>query len=130
VKKLIIITLCLQLGSMSVLQGGIMLEMMKVFNLVEHFMEHQHENDRMSILDFFHIHYSGEHARDHDFDKDLSLPFKSATAGFFAHVFFPTSGIQLFESNAMDTSEKNWSTLSLGKPSSAFISFFQPPKLG
>lgn len=115
---------------MSVLQGGVMLEVMKVFNLMEHYAHHQSENGDMGLLEFFQMHYGGDHAQDHDFEKDLSLPFKSVSSGFFAHVFFPTSSIELFESHSFDSFNKCWSALTLGKPSSAFISFFQPPKLG
>ncbi|WP_442588600.1 hypothetical protein ACSBL2_21430 [Pedobacter sp. AW31-3R] len=50
--------------------------MLKTPFLVQHFMEHQHQNASISISQFLSMHYLGQDAKDNDVNKDMKLPFK------------------------------------------------------
>ena len=45
--------------------------------LVEHFIEHRHENKDITLYQFLYIHYAMGDVKDADYDKDMKLPFKS-----------------------------------------------------
>ncbi|MCL6523121.1 MAG: hypothetical protein K6T34_00540 [Thermoflavifilum sp.] len=45
--------------------------------LVQHYIQHKHENPSMNLLDFLHLHYSGFMIYDADWHQDVQLPFKS-----------------------------------------------------
>lgn len=56
--------------------------------LVQHYAEHKAENNSLSLIQFFYIHYGQGEVKDVDYDKDMKLPFKtpsvSANAVFIA----------------------------------------------
>ncbi|MEN9523358.1 MAG: hypothetical protein RL065_1735, partial [Bacteroidota bacterium] len=52
-------------------------QLVKLPLLMEHFVEHKTQNNKLSFLQFLTIHYSGSTQKDADYDKDMKLPFKS-----------------------------------------------------
>ena len=52
-------------------------QLAKIPLLIEHFEEHQQQNNQLTFFDFLNLHYSGEEKIDADHEKDMKLPFKS-----------------------------------------------------
>lgn len=70
-----------------VLNNTYLNQLVKLPLLVQHFVEHQQRDSRVSLLDFLSMHYWGEDIDDDDTDKDIALPFKTIeqniTIGFY-----------------------------------------------
>jgi hypothetical protein len=47
--------------------------------LFSHFLEHSQLNSHIGFLDFLSMHYGGDDQNDDDTDRDMQLPFKSAS---------------------------------------------------
>ena len=45
--------------------------------LVEHYINHKHENPHLTLLGFLKLHYSGKTVFDADYKQDMRLPFKT-----------------------------------------------------
>lgn len=52
-------------------------QLLKLPLLVEHFIEHKELDKTLSLQRFLRMHYLNEDIKDNDYDKDMSLPFKS-----------------------------------------------------
>jgi hypothetical protein len=52
-------------------------EFFKIYNLIEHFIEHKNQNSDLSIFSLFKLHYFNNNTIDDDYQKDMKLPFKS-----------------------------------------------------
>ncbi len=66
-------------------------ELFRLPLLIEHFLEHQEQEGKLSLIDFLHLHYSTEH-NNSDTDEHNQLPFKNHREGF-QH---PTLSVVLF----------------------------------
>jgi len=51
-------------------------EVMKMPQLVSHFIQHHQLNAEISFIDFLEMHYFGEDLNDDDDEEDMKLPFK------------------------------------------------------
>ena len=54
-----------------------LLQITKINYLIEHFHEHQHANNSISLSDFLALHYLHGSPKDADYEKDMKLPFKT-----------------------------------------------------
>ena len=45
--------------------------------LVEHFIEHRHENKNITLYQFLYMHYAMGDVHDADYAKGMKLPFKT-----------------------------------------------------
>ncbi|MBK6829543.1 MAG: hypothetical protein IPG92_01825 [Flavobacteriales bacterium] len=52
-------------------------QLLRVPELIVHFLDHRSEEPNMSLTDFLWIHYCTEQVHDHDFHEDEELPFRS-----------------------------------------------------
>lgn len=52
-------------------------ELIKIGVFINHFVEHQSENEDISLSRFVVIHYFSGNVKDDDYDRDMELPFKS-----------------------------------------------------
>jgi hypothetical protein len=52
-------------------------ELLKLPAFVIHFLEHKKENRDITLLEFLDIHYMHGNVKDKDYDRDMTLPFKS-----------------------------------------------------
>jgi hypothetical protein len=52
-------------------------EFFKLPQLVEHFIEHKSEDNKITLIDFLVMHYSDSNHANSDKSKDMQLPFKS-----------------------------------------------------
>ncbi|MEC5394947.1 hypothetical protein [Bergeyella sp. RCAD1439] len=60
-------------------------QVIKLPNLVEHYISHKLRNPNMSVFSFIKIHYVDEQLMDSDYDQDMKLPFKTNDYG--SHIF-------------------------------------------
>ena len=52
-------------------------QIVKLPNLVEHYIKHKMANHNMSLYAFFKMHYLDKQVRDKDYKEDMNLPFKT-----------------------------------------------------
>jgi hypothetical protein len=46
--------------------------------LIQHFIEHRHEDPSISLLAFLNLHYIHQYIHDEDYQRDQQLPFRHA----------------------------------------------------
>jgi hypothetical protein len=46
--------------------------------LIQHFMEHRHQDPSVSLLSFLKLHYIHQYVKDEDYQRDSQLPFRHA----------------------------------------------------
>lgn len=46
--------------------------------LVQHFVEHRHQQPHISLLAFLELHYIRQYLKDEDYQRDNQLPFRAA----------------------------------------------------
>ncbi|MFC6267918.1 hypothetical protein [Frigoriflavimonas asaccharolytica] len=51
-------------------------QLVKLPNLIEHYIQHKNANVNLSAYDFFKMHYLDEQKKDKDYNQDMQLPFK------------------------------------------------------
>jgi hypothetical protein len=64
------------------------LQLLKIPVLVQHFIEHKREDDKISFIAFLKMHYRATPIKDKDYDRDMQLPFKTDNCVFLALTFF------------------------------------------
>ena len=64
-------------------------QLLKLPVLVEHYLEHRHEDHQLSFLHFLSLHYFNGDPHDADYARDMQLPFKSLTAQTAAFAVAP-----------------------------------------
>ncbi|MBC7557619.1 MAG: hypothetical protein H7195_11730 [Chryseobacterium sp.] len=52
-------------------------QIVKLPNLVEHYIKHKMANHDMSVYAFFKMHYLDKQIKDQDYKEDMNLPFKT-----------------------------------------------------
>ena len=52
-------------------------QLVKLPNLIEHYISHKIENRDISVFAFLKMHYLDEQKMDKDYDQDMKLPFKT-----------------------------------------------------
>lgn len=105
-------------------------ELAKVGTFITHFAEHQKENKELTLTEFIKIHYFSGNPVDADYEKDMTLPFKTTDCGnyntihtvpqpvFFAScldVIIKTAGLVPYDQSAL--------------PSPHLSDIWQPPKI-
>lgn len=103
---------------------------MKMPLLVEHFIEHRHENKNITLYQFLYMHYAMGDVHDADYAKDMQLPFKTHDncLASIINVYLPsqkvviTNPVQLIENQHFKTQETFLQ--------STFLSnIWQPPRI-
>lgn len=61
--------------------------------LINHFIEHQQRDGKVTFLDFMSMHYWGKDIDDNDQDKDMQLPYKNFSNNTVQIPFCPLSKI-------------------------------------
>jgi hypothetical protein len=64
--------------------------------LVQHYAEHKAENNSLSLIQFFYIHYGQGEIRKVDDDKDMKLPFKTPLVSANSIFIAMTQSIHFF----------------------------------
>lgn len=71
-------------------------QILRIPLLVEHFVEHKHEDESITLYEFFVMHYLDEQHLDGDYDKDMRLPFKTLTSSTTSIVdFIPSLNLSI-----------------------------------
>lgn len=103
-------------------------QLLKLPLLVEHFIQHKAENNKITFFDFLSLHYKTTNANDAD---DMKLPFKSSsifiTSNLSFHIFhsFDHSFSYLLPFISKDYIIKEVFFIN----STSISSIWQPPKL-
>lgn len=64
-------------------------QLLKLPNLVTHYLEHQERDCHISVMDFLCMHYWGKDIDDNDEDRDRELPYKTVDVHALHHSFVP-----------------------------------------
>ncbi|MBW8360900.1 MAG: hypothetical protein K0M56_01795 [Kaistella sp.] len=57
-------------------------QMLKIPDLIEHYISHNLTNTGTTLFSFWKMHYVDEQIIDSDYEQDMSLPFKTHESGF------------------------------------------------
>lgn len=106
-------------------------QMLKLPNLIEHYISHKIVDSGTSLYSFLKMHYVDEQFRDKDYQQDMKLPFK--THDFSVNVFsfiFPPKNLEFnFEHIALDIDQKQNFVYSEHFFPSVFQKIWLPPKI-
>lgn len=66
-------------------------QILKMPNLIEHYISHKIIDNGTSVFSFVKMHYLDEHGVDGDYHQDMKLPFKThdVSVNVFSFVFPP-----------------------------------------
>lgn len=105
-------------------------QLLKLPQLVAHYIEHRKEDRSLSMLAFLSLHYAQGDVRDADYEQDMKLPFKTCDSTPHAASFVclpeppghfnPTPVLLIDRQKPVD--------LNLYLPSSYKASIWQPPR--
>ena len=106
-------------------------ELLKLPQLIEHFIEHKEAKNEITFLDFLIMHYSSSNDGDNDTDKDKRLPFKSHahSENFSVNAFISFSTIEMKIKQILIPQKQYKSYFSDFIKSAYLSSIWQPPKL-
>lgn len=105
-------------------------ELLKIPVVFQHFLEHQQENQSISVAEFLSIHYLQGDVRDKDYARDMQLPFKTAGEFFASSIaaFVPVNA----QLNIHYPIEPNAIVWAIHQPDSFYsvyqVNIWQPPK--
>ena len=107
--------------------------MLKLPILVQHYMEHQQEDSKITFTQFLYMHYSEESHHPGTHDKDMKLPFKAHDncISFLSAVYAPSAPVQeiVLQPRPMFGAEKKLYFYYNNPLSSSFLStIWQPPR--
>jgi hypothetical protein len=104
-------------------------ELIKIGVFINHFVEHQYENEEITISRFVVIHYFSGNVMDDDYDRDMELPFKSHDISPAFSVVLLTSPIEYSLIKTVRFSKRDFNFYKFSHlPSSYLSEIWQPPK--
>jgi hypothetical protein len=96
--------------------------------LAVHYIDHWHKDHKVTVWDFFSMHYFGNDVEDNDSDQDRQLPMKSITLTAF-QIFTAPSVSRLDNARPIAYGKKPKVVLQEQFfPTQAIASIFRPPK--
>lgn len=125
-RKLVLILLMAQMGTLPVFAGGLLTEVCRVPELIEHFYEHQSQQPGLSFISFLNQHYLDVNS--HSDDHEHSLPFKS-TDEHVVMVFSLTQKCEFESNEPLQVATVYPMALNTALILRYSGSIFQPPKL-
>jgi hypothetical protein len=105
-------------------------EVLKLPILIQHFIEHKHENSSITFLGFLEMHYAHGNIQDADYDKDMKLPFKTIVNSSIESTVF-CSPIPVFTPNSVvyfTSNHQQYFYYSFTYSSAFLNSIWQPPR--
>jgi len=103
-------------------------QLFKLPFLLAHYRHHRAEDKSLTLVEFFKIHYSGDHPADNDDEEDGQLPFKSA--GNIYHLENMTDIFRESSERLIAPLSRNFSNhFREAIPSRTSFSIFHPPRL-
>lgn len=106
-------------------------QLLKFPALLQHYKEHKYENKDLTLVEFLMIHYSHGIVKDADYEKDMKLPFKTASeSSFFIIAVTSTPQTINLALQEFDFFEplKQYFGNEYFIPTSFFSNIWQPPK--
>lgn len=104
-------------------------QLLRIPLLIEHFIEHNQEGNKLSISQFFHMHYFEKQHMDADYDKDMRLPFKTIDGNTIQVMAFIPFGNPLLKVKPLYTKQVKFDAYkSLFIKDTFLSSIWQPPK--
>ena len=106
-------------------------QVLKLPNLVEHYISHEIRNKNISLFKFIKIHYLDEQVMDSDYKQDMSLPFKTHDFSTISiNLVIPPKKIEFsFEPKKLFVEKNQNFTYSETFYPSVFQKIWQPPKI-
>ena len=106
-------------------------QILKMPNLIEHYISHKIIDNGTSVFSFVKMHYLDEHGVDGDYHQDMKLPFKThdVSVNVFSFVFPPKKIEFNFEYKPLDIDEQQSFAYSGNFFPSVFQKIWQPPKI-
>jgi hypothetical protein len=102
-------------------------QLLKLPMLVQHFIEHQSEDESLTFSHFLVIHYTHGNVVDDDYSNDMKLPFKTNHANIIASFIALEIAFDEIKINRTET-ELTFAKLTYSIPLVFTSSVFQPPK--
>ena len=126
-KKILVILLVMQIFS-----GNVLLpELAKIPQLMEHFRQHQRENNALDFFSFLKMHYADPEHQQKDASRHGSLPLKSLSLAHAEVLVIYETTPSVFEVEKVEIAQK----LHLPTSKNIFfdskirLSIFQPPRV-
>lgn len=105
--------------------------MLKVPELVEHYISHISRDPHTTVISFLKMHYVDTPVKDADYQQDMSLPFKCqdySNVNFSVLALPKTFEFHLFEYIIPEAAIHNFAYSEACCPS-VFLKIWQPPKV-
>lgn len=126
IKSFFIILFCLQLTLPFIISG-----ILRLPNLVVHFVHHNHEHNTVGFIDFVHNHYAEKH-HDEDHHEHEDLPFHNHSETTFNQIIainFEPKDFVFIQNKIIDKKPKKIIFLQDFFPSNVSLSIWKPPKI-
>lgn len=106
-------------------------QVLKLPNLVEHYISHTLKDKNTTLFSFIKMHYLDAPVKDADYNQDMKLPFKTHDFSVFSFTFTtPPKKIEFnFEHKCSNIEEQHNFAYSESFYPSVFQKIWQPPKI-
>lgn len=103
---------------------------MKLPVIFQHFIEHQSEDNTITVFQFLKIHYGQGNVQDDDYARDMQLPFKTAGEFFTSSVapFVPLNAIIVLPYLSVFSGNQHKGHYAPKLHSNYQVNIWQPPK--
>ena len=126
-KKILVILLVMQIFS-----GNVLLpELAKIPQLMEHFRQHQRENNALDFFSFLKMHYADPEHQQKDASRHGSLPLKSLSLAHAEVLVLYETTPSVLEVEKVEIAQKSLmpTSTNLFYDSKIRFSIFQPPRV-
>jgi hypothetical protein len=103
-------------------------QLLKLPFLIEHYFEHQSQQNHLGVMDFFAMHYTLEHEHAKEHQSDTRLPFKQVHVTDLAIVHHWASPSLVRKPSATFLSLPSFASPLFLIPTAPIASVWQPPK--
>lgn len=102
-------------------------EVLKMPQLISHFLQHHQLNSQISFIDFLEMHYIGEDLDDNDDEEDMKLPFKKVDGHHVISIGVPSEKFMLLKAACLHLLIDSSLTYEKKYNNPTFGSLFRPP---
>ncbi|SDC19786.1 hypothetical protein SAMN04488024_101497 [Pedobacter soli] len=102
-------------------------ELLKVPQLVSHFIKHKELNANIGFVTFIEMHYLGQDINDNDQEEDMKLPFKKIDGHHMFSLGVPQGKTRLIAAPAKKISSKQVFRYQVFVPNPYTTSLLRPP---
>jgi len=102
-------------------------EVLKMPQLISHFIQHHELNSQIGFIDFLEMHYFGEDLNDDDDEEDMKLPFKKIDGHHVISVGVPAEKFILLKAVCLNLLTNCSFHYERKHSNPTFRSLFRPP---